>query len=78
MSYVLGCVFSPPTIFRSFFFVSFLLAVGSLTIPLAQMGAKVASSDISAAMTQEAAERAKVGRGVARLSVLCSAESCAW
>ncbi|CAN0295118.1 unnamed protein product, partial [Ectocarpus fasciculatus] len=34
--------------------------VGSLSIPLARLGAKVASSDISAAMTGEAAERAKV------------------
>lgn len=48
--------------------------VGSLTIPLAQMGAKVASSDISAAMTQEAAERAKaeLGAGAERISFATS------
>lgn len=40
------------------------LAVGSLSIPLARLGAKVASSDISAAMTGEAKERAKVGKSV--------------
>ncbi|KAL7554115.1 hypothetical protein ACHAWF_017516 [Thalassiosira exigua] len=33
--------------------------VGSLAIPLAQMGAKVSASDISGAMAGEAAERAK-------------------
>lgn len=33
--------------------------VGSLAIPLAQMGAKVSASDISDAMASEAAERAK-------------------
>lgn len=37
------------------------LTVGSLSIPLAKLGAKVSSSDISEAMTTEAAERAKVG-----------------
>ena len=37
------------------------VAVGSLSIPLAKLGATVASSDISAAMTEEAAARAKVG-----------------
>lgn len=44
------------------------LAVGSLSIPLARLGAKVASSDISAAMTGEAAERAKVGKRTLELS----------
>lgn len=34
--------------------------VGSLSIPLARLGATVASSDISAAMTGEAAARAEV------------------
>lgn len=33
--------------------------VGSLAIPLAQMGANISASDISAAMANEAAERAK-------------------
>jgi len=34
--------------------------VGSLSIPLAQRGAKVSASDISQAMTTEAAARSKV------------------
>ncbi|CAM9880280.1 unnamed protein product [Discosporangium mesarthrocarpum] len=37
--------------------------VGSLSIPLAKMGAKLESSDISAAMTNEAAARAKAELG---------------
>ncbi|CAN0213053.1 unnamed protein product, partial [Laminaria digitata] len=37
--------------------------VGSLTIPLVKLGATVASSDISAAMTGEAEARAKVELG---------------
>lgn len=37
--------------------------MGSLSIPLAKLGATVASSDISEAMTTEATERAKVGVG---------------
>jgi magnesium-protoporphyrin O-methyltransferase len=44
--------------------------VGSLTIPLAQRGAAVAASDISAAMTAEAAARtaAALGRNAKRVS----------
>ncbi|CAM9449862.1 unnamed protein product [Ectocarpus sp. 4 AP-2014] len=48
--------------------------VGSLSIPLARLGAKVASSDISAAMTGEAKERAKaeLGKDAKRISFTTS------
>ncbi|CAM9574287.1 unnamed protein product [Pylaiella littoralis] len=48
--------------------------VGSLSIPLARLGAKVASSDISAAMTGEAKERAEaeLGRDAKRISFTTS------